>query len=116
MTYTYKPKGVCSRAITVTLDGDTVENVEFKGGCPGNTTGVSPVSYTHLFGLAILCFHRYYISCGNLLCLHPYFRVPASAQCFYRPGVRGKSKGHATCGVPFFFEKVVDFWCKLLVR
>ena len=40
MTYTYKPKGVCSRAITVTLDGDTVENVEFKGGCPGNTTGV----------------------------------------------------------------------------
>lgn len=37
----YKPKGVCSRLITVELDGDTIESVEFVGGCAGNTTGIA---------------------------------------------------------------------------
>ncbi|MBR5272457.1 MAG: TIGR03905 family TSCPD domain-containing protein [Clostridia bacterium] len=41
MTYNFSPKGVCSRGITVELDGDTVVSVQFMGGCAGNTQGVS---------------------------------------------------------------------------
>ena len=40
-TYVYKTQGTCSREITVTLDGDTVESVSFYGGCHGNLQGVS---------------------------------------------------------------------------
>ena len=40
-TYVYKTQGTCSREITVTLDGDTVESVSFLGGCNGNLKGVS---------------------------------------------------------------------------
>ena len=42
MTYTYTPRGVCSRKITVELsDSGVVENVSFQGGCNGNTQGVA---------------------------------------------------------------------------
>lgn len=42
MTYTYTPRGVCSRKITVELsDNGVVENVSFQGGCNGNTQGVA---------------------------------------------------------------------------
>ncbi len=42
MTYTYTPRGVCSKKITVELsDNGVVENVSFQGGCNGNTQGVS---------------------------------------------------------------------------
>lgn len=41
MTYSYKTKGVCSRNITVKLDGDIIEEVIFDGGCSGNTQGIS---------------------------------------------------------------------------
>ena len=34
--HTYTPHGVCSRAIHVELDGDTVSHVDFVGGCDGN--------------------------------------------------------------------------------
>lgn len=37
----YVPYGVCSRLIKVELDGDTIKEVEFIGGCDGNTTGVA---------------------------------------------------------------------------
>ena len=37
----YIPHGVCSRLIHVDLDGDTIKNVEFVGGCSGNTQGIS---------------------------------------------------------------------------
>ena len=37
----YKPTGVCSRLIHVELDGDKIANVEFVGGCAGNTAGIS---------------------------------------------------------------------------
>ncbi len=40
-TYEYRPTGVCSRRIFITLDGDTVGQVRFEGGCSGNTQGVS---------------------------------------------------------------------------
>lgn len=42
MTYTYTPRGVCSKKITVELsDNGIVENVRFQGGCNGNTQGVA---------------------------------------------------------------------------
>ena len=37
----YKPKGVCSMEIHVDLDGDVIRNVQFVGGCSGNTQGVA---------------------------------------------------------------------------
>lgn len=37
----YIPKGVCSRAIDIELDGDTIKSVIFTGGCSGNTQGVA---------------------------------------------------------------------------
>ena len=37
----YITKGTCSRAITFDLDGDIVKNVQFIGGCNGNTQGVA---------------------------------------------------------------------------
>lgn len=37
----YKTKGVCSRAIELELDGDTIKSVHFVGGCDGNTKGVA---------------------------------------------------------------------------
>ena len=37
----YKTSGVCSRLIHVELDGDKIANVEFVGGCAGNTAGIS---------------------------------------------------------------------------
>lgn len=42
MTYTYTPRGVCSRQITIELSNDgVIENVHFLGGCNGNTQGVA---------------------------------------------------------------------------
>lgn len=35
------PTGVCSKAIDVELEGDTVKSVAFTGGCNGNTKGVA---------------------------------------------------------------------------
>lgn len=40
MTYKYRPVGVCSMEITIEIEGDTIENVTFLGGCSGNTQGV----------------------------------------------------------------------------
>lgn len=39
--YTYKTRGVCSRAINIEMDGDIIKSVEFDGGCRGNTQGVA---------------------------------------------------------------------------
>lgn len=41
MKYTYKTSGICAREIEFELDGDTLINVNFKGGCNGNTQGLS---------------------------------------------------------------------------
>ena len=41
MTYSYTPRGVCSRQIEIELDGDTIKSVNFTGGCSGNTQGVA---------------------------------------------------------------------------
>lgn len=41
MTYTYIPRGVCSRKIDLTLEDGVVKAVRFTGGCNGNTQGVA---------------------------------------------------------------------------
>lgn len=44
-SYTYTPKGVCSRKITVELDDEgVITKVEFLGGCSGNTQGVAKLA------------------------------------------------------------------------
>ncbi len=40
-SYEYKTSGVCSRQILIDVEGDTVEKVEYIGGCSGNTQGVA---------------------------------------------------------------------------
>lgn len=42
MTYTYTPRGVCSRRMTVELSEDgVIESVRIDGGCNGNLQGIS---------------------------------------------------------------------------
>ena len=41
MEYTYEPKGVCSYEMVINMDGDAIKKVTIKGGCAGNTVGVS---------------------------------------------------------------------------
>lgn len=40
----YKTKGVCAQAIEVELDGNIIKNVQFIGGCSGNTQGVASLA------------------------------------------------------------------------
>lgn len=37
----YIPKGVCSQAIDIELDGEIVKHVQFTGGCHGNLQGIA---------------------------------------------------------------------------
>ncbi len=37
----FKTKGTCSREIHIETDGDIIKNVEFVGGCNGNTQGIA---------------------------------------------------------------------------
>ena len=41
MICTYVPKGVCSRKMTVELDGEIIKSVKVEGGCNGNLQGIS---------------------------------------------------------------------------
>lgn len=41
MAYQYRTKGVCARSITFDIIDGVVTNVQFEGGCNGNTQGVS---------------------------------------------------------------------------
>lgn len=41
MTYTYKTKGTCSQGIQFEIEDNKVHNVQFIGGCSGNTQGVA---------------------------------------------------------------------------
>ncbi len=40
MKFTYKTKGVCSRAINIEIDNDKLSEVNFEGGCNGNLKGI----------------------------------------------------------------------------
>lgn len=37
----YKTKGTCSREIHIETDGDVIKDVQFIGGCNGNTKGIA---------------------------------------------------------------------------
>lgn len=41
MEYIYKPEGVCSYEMIINIDNNIIKNVTIKGGCAGNTVGVS---------------------------------------------------------------------------
>ena len=41
MKHTYRTQGTCSQAIAFDLDDGIVTNVQFYGGCNGNTQGVA---------------------------------------------------------------------------
>ena len=41
MKFKYKTKGTCSNAILFEIDDNKVHNVQFVGGCSGNTQGVA---------------------------------------------------------------------------
>lgn len=40
-TLDFVTHGTCARSIHVELDGNTIHNVAFTGGCPGNTQGIT---------------------------------------------------------------------------
>lgn len=39
--FIFYPEGVCSMMIEIELDGDTIKDVVFTGGCNGNLSGIS---------------------------------------------------------------------------
>lgn len=41
--FDYKPRGVCSMRISFDMEGNTVHNVSFMGGCNGNLQAISRV-------------------------------------------------------------------------
>lgn len=41
MVHVYKPRGVCSDRISVEVENGKVARVEVKGGCSGNSQGIS---------------------------------------------------------------------------
>lgn len=41
MKYTYKTTGTCSVGINMEIENDVVKDVQFVGGCNGNTQGIS---------------------------------------------------------------------------
>lgn len=40
MHFTYRTRGTCSQQILFDVDGKTVRNIEFIGGCNGNLQGI----------------------------------------------------------------------------
>ena len=41
MTYKFRPRGVCSQEMRVTLEDGVIQHVEIIGGCSGNLQGIS---------------------------------------------------------------------------
>lgn len=39
--YSYRTHGTCSREIVFDIEGDTIKDIHFVGGCQGNTTGIA---------------------------------------------------------------------------
>lgn len=69
----YVPQGVCSKLIRFEIEGDTVANVQFTGGCDGNLKAVSalvqgrPVAEVVATLSGIRC-GRKNTSCADQLC------------------------------------------------
>jgi len=41
MTYSYRPKGVCSQRMTIELEDGVIRDVQILGGCNGNLQGIA---------------------------------------------------------------------------
>lgn len=41
MKFEYHTEGTCSRNIILEMDGDTIQSVQFIGGCNGNLKGIA---------------------------------------------------------------------------
>ncbi len=41
MTYTFRPRGVCSREMHIELEDGVIKSLEVIGGCSGNLQGIS---------------------------------------------------------------------------
>ena len=41
MTYSYRPKGVCSQKMDVEIEDGVIRTVSIQGGCSGNLKGIS---------------------------------------------------------------------------
>ena len=41
MTIQYKPKGVCSQLMNVTIQDGVIQDIQVLGGCSGNLQGIS---------------------------------------------------------------------------
>ncbi|MBQ5405282.1 MAG: TIGR03905 family TSCPD domain-containing protein [Oscillospiraceae bacterium] len=41
MTYTYRPRGVCSQLMEIELEGNIIRSLKVVGGCDGNLKGIS---------------------------------------------------------------------------
>lgn len=37
----YYPSGVCTQMMNIELDGRTIKDIQFIGGCSGNTSGIA---------------------------------------------------------------------------
>ena len=44
MDYAYKPKGVCSQSINISLEAGIVTALSFKGGCNGNLKAIAALA------------------------------------------------------------------------
>ena len=42
--FSFEPSRVCSALINFEIDGDIVHNIQFIGGCNGNTQGISKLA------------------------------------------------------------------------
>ena len=40
-TYQYRPQGVCSQLMEITVNDDVLEDVKVLGGCSGNLQGIA---------------------------------------------------------------------------
>ena len=40
-TYTYRPKGVCSQQMNITVEDGKIRDLEVIGGCDGNLKGIA---------------------------------------------------------------------------
>ena len=41
INYTFRPKGVCSQQMNITVEDNRIQNLEVLGGCDGNLKGIS---------------------------------------------------------------------------
>lgn len=44
MKHNFSPRGVCSTQIEFELDGSTVKNIRFEGGCNGNLKAIAALA------------------------------------------------------------------------